>query len=292
MAYYFGVCYGARRIDQPTEQSVDEDMRLIAERGLPTIRTYGVSGPDQWNLDKATKHGLEIAVGVWVTAGNPSKTNAEIDLALSQADQAFQRGGWGGDFDLVIGNEVNRTDKAKWTPQEILDAMKYARQAKGLHTSLTYRVTSCFSGTVLQDNPEWRPVVEACERIAFLTVYPWYGQKANNNFTPGNIDDQMNWSWQNGLQQVVNMGKNIAVAEIGWPTDGDGGTTIGNQQINYAVTKRYLNEGKDSKGNPTSLGSRPAFWFEMFDEPWKAKDEGAWGSHWGIYTKDAQPKWT
>jgi hypothetical protein len=34
-----------------------------------------------------------------------------------------------------------------------------------------------------------------------------------------------------------------------------------------------------------------AFWFSMFDEPWKTR-EGTQGPHWRLYDKDGNPKWT
>jgi exo-beta-1,3-glucanase (GH17 family) len=144
------------------------------------------------------------------------------------------------------------------------------------------RVTSCFSGTVLCDDPTWAPAVDACEDVVYLTVYPWYG-----NAAPGNIKPQMDWSYANGLQQVIALGKKIVIAEIGWPSagsrQGSQPATVENEKINFATTKEFLSgPGWDVD----------TYWFEMFDEWWKTK-EGDWGPHWGLYTGGANPapKW-
>ncbi len=57
----------------------------------------------------------------------------------------------------------------------------------------------------------------ALRRAGLSTIYPWYGDAA-----PDNIAKQMDWSWNNGLQQVKNLGKDILIAEIGWPSAGGG----------------------------------------------------------------------
>ncbi len=83
------------------------------------------------------------------------------------------------------------------------------------------------------------------------------------------------------------MGKEVVIAEIGWPSDGgDAGhkpTTVENERINYGVTKEWVS-GKGRTGLIFET-----YWFEMFDEPWKT-NEGPWGPHWGLYTWGPNPQ--
>jgi len=131
---FFGVCYSPyhRTSDLPpngvTEAGVDADMEIITASGFSHIRTYGVDGGNQWNVDKATKHGLKLAVGVWADPKDAGKTNAQIDLALGQAQTAALKYGKILELDLVIGNEVDRTDVARYSPEQIHNAMTYANK--------------------------------------------------------------------------------------------------------------------------------------------------------------------
>lgn len=281
---FFGVCYSPfhRTDDDPpggvTEADVDADMQIIA-RNFTHIRTYGVENGNQWNVDKATKYKLKLALGVWVVPNNLPATQSHIDQALSQAHNAAMKYATTVDIDLVIGNEVDRRDVVVYSPQDILGAMQYAKRKAPGYPSVAARVTTCFSGTVLQHpNSEWLPVVDECNAVTYLTIYPWYGGAA-----PGNIDPQMQWSWDNGLKQVRERGKQVVIAEIGWPSAGGRATSVANEQTNYNVTKKWV-AGANSMGMAFDT-----FWFEMFDEPWKTK-EGPQGPHWGLYYSGSNPQ--
>jgi exo-beta-1,3-glucanase (GH17 family) len=254
-------------------------MAIIAAGGFSHIRTYGVDGGNQWNVEKATKHGLKLAVGVWVDPNDAAKANAQIDLALGQAQTAALKYGKALELDLVIGNEVDRTDVARYSPEQIHNAMAYANSKKPGYVSITARVTTCFSGTVLANKPEWSKVVDYCDTVVYLTVYPWYAGQGIAN--PDNIDPQMQWSWDNGLRQVAQRGKQVLIAEIGWPSAGRQDATVENERINYGVTKKWVTSGPH--------GAFDTFWFEMFDEPWKT-GEGAQGPHWGLCNSGPSPQ--
>lgn len=281
---FFGICYSPyRRSDRHPPYKLPEtevlaDMKAIAERKFTHVRTYTEGGDNDgniWNVSAASQCGLKVALGVWVDADHPELTKARIVTALTQA-QAHP----GTVIRFVIGNEVDRTDVATYKPEAILAAMNYAKSERQRYPNATaIKVTTCFSGTVLQHaNSPWLRVIEACEEDVYLTVYPWYG-----GAVPGNISPQMKWSWENGLSQIASLGKTVVIAEIGWPSAGRADATVANQQLNYGVTKSWVS------GQNFLSRAFDAFWFEMFDEPWKTA-EGAQGPHWGLYTADGKPK--
>ena len=117
----FGVCYSPYHRSNAlppsgvTEADVDADMSIIASRKFDHIRTYAVDGGNQWNVDKATKYHLKLALGVWVTPNDLAATKAQIDKALRQAQSAGNKYGTRLNLDLVIGNEVNRQDVGIYT---------------------------------------------------------------------------------------------------------------------------------------------------------------------------------
>ena len=298
MPPYFGVCYSPyhrTNKEPPHDVSAEEvgaDMAIIKSRKLTHIRTYSAASGNRHNVGKAAEHGLQVGLGIWIDNNVPN--NGLIDEALTQAlDAASAYPDRHTVVDLVIGNEVNRTDdKAPLDPVVILNYIKYAKQQLQLNKYASIkniRVTSCFSGTVLQKPDSiWVDVVDNCDGVVYLTVYPWYAKKNEGAPQPDNITNNMNWSWdKGGLQQVVDRGKSIVIAEIGWPSAGGDAdhspTTTENERINYQTTKRFLS------GETARHWALDTFWFEMFDEPWKTK-EGSWGPHWGLYESGPDPK--
>ena len=93
---FFGVCYSPYRRRNGrsgvTETEVDADMAIISTRFTHT-RTYSAEDGDQWNVDKAAKRGLKIALGIWVDDNRSGDVNRRnIDHALQQAQAAAAAG--------------------------------------------------------------------------------------------------------------------------------------------------------------------------------------------------------
>ena len=299
---FFGVCYSPYHFstnpppnNEPTAATVDADMKAIRDRGFTHVRTYGVADGNKWNVDKATKYNLTLGLGVWVFHDSLPNTKAQIDEALRQAQSAAKSYNRTLSFDLVIGNELDRPESGNPPPTLVRDAMTYAQGQLANHPELKARVTTCFTGTVLEHTgAKWAYIVQACDTVVYLTVYPWYGQKYNYDhggtpFDPGNIDKQMHYSWDHGLKNVVMWArKQVVIAEIGWPSAGYAGTSVPNEKTNYGVTKNWVSVSHQYNNN--TIPAFDTYWFEMFDEPWKT-NEGAWGRHWGIDDNDRNPKW-
>jgi exo-beta-1,3-glucanase (GH17 family) len=282
---FFGVCYSPYRLETTPpphmvpESQVDADIKQIAAAGFKYIRTYsqgGTSDGNIWNVAAAAKYGLKVGLGVWIVPDDDALNQHRIDTAWAQL-QAHPTTA----MHLVIGNEVNRTDSGVYKPSDVLKAVKYAIAKRASYSRVpanTY-VTVCFSGTVLQQaGSPWEEVVKACESVVYLTVYPWYG-----GAQPGNINQNMEWSWTNGMQQVAALGKRVVIAEIGWPSAGGRETSVANEQTNYGVTKKWVS------GHNSLNMAFDTYWFEMYDEPWKTA-EGPWGPYWGLCHSSGQPK--
>jgi hypothetical protein len=170
----------------------------------------------------------------------------------------------------------------------VINALDYAQKNKG---GLNIPVTSCFTGTAMQPGApiDWTNAIQRCEEVVYLTVYPWYGKLC----PAGNIDGCMQWSYDNGIKQVMlpPMQKTVIIAEIGWPSSGGTSdyqpTTPENEALNYSTTQSCVS------GNNTFKASFETFWFEMFDEPWKATasdSPGPWEAYWGLYGSGTNPQ--
>ncbi len=77
-------------------------------------------------------------------------------------------------------------------------------------------------------------------------------------------------------------GKKIVV-ETGWPTAGE---TRGEAVAGPENARAFL-EGFRSWARANGV---EYYYFEAFDEPWKARSEGAVGAHWGIWRSDGRLK--
>jgi exo-beta-1,3-glucanase (GH17 family) len=78
-------------------------------------------------------------------------------------------------------------------------------------------------------------------------------------------------------------GRPVIISESGWPSCGD----TRNQAVPSPENASFyfLNLVSWARANNV-----PFFYFEAFDEPWKAKYEGTIGACWGVWNKDGKLK--
>ena len=77
--------------------------------------------------------------------------------------------------------------------------------------------------------------------------------------------------------------KDVIVSETGWPSGGDViGSAVPTQENAAFYFKSFIAWAHANKV--------PYFYFEAFDESWKAKYEGVQGAHWGIWDKEGHLK--
>jgi len=77
--------------------------------------------------------------------------------------------------------------------------------------------------------------------------------------------------------------KPVIIGEIGWPSEGRNRAGAVASVSNEALfLRRFLARAEK--------GHQRYYIMEAFDQPWKARDEGAVGSYWGIYDVNRQPK--
>lgn len=281
-----GVCYAPYhqavtvKKSAYTKADVDADLKVTANY-FSFIRTYTVQGCQQYLPELCKKHSLGLALGAWIFPGDSISTHTEIDTALTQASAHPDMVKV-----IVVGNEVDLASNG-YTYKEVKAAFDYAvsELAKPKYSNISsIPVTICMTGSGPMSST-WSPLLSDMQSYAFLTIYPWYGQKGNHEnpnigtpMTPGDISGNMQYSYQNGMSQAITAGLEVVIAEIGWPSDGasDADTTWKDEVTNFNTTCKWIN------GTNTYNKAFITMWFEMFDEPWKTA-EGPWGPHWGIY---------
>lgn len=204
---------------------------------------------------------LNAAVGAWL--GRDLAENArQIECLIDQARA--------GHVDIaIVGSEVLlRGDLPDTTLIHYINAVRDSLQSTGVDIPVTY-ADVC---GVLLDHPN---VVSAVD-LVFVNYYPyWEGRKID--YAVAHLHRQH--------QAMVDIagGKEVIVSETGWPTCGD--------QIGEAVpspenaTFYFLNFVSWARANNVKY-----FYFEAYDEPWKAQYEGPQGACWGIWDREGSLK--
>jgi len=291
---YLGVCYGPYHYDslEPLKQTIsksqiESDLNLISKH-FGFLRTYTVADGMDQVVEIASAKGLEVALGVNCYPGDATTTKSDIDKAIEVAKAHPSVV-----MCIAIGNETNKKGPTYVEPSVVAGYMDYAH-TRMLAAGLSLPLTACITGTGAQ-NPHTidtsvevyaGEILQKCKdlnkpehQVVLLTIYPYWG-----NSQPDNIDAAMNWSYHNGISNCEdNFGLTVIIGEIGWPSKNNGTPnstreTVANLKTNFGVSLKWVN------GNNFLNKAYNSFWFEMFDEPFKYKENGV-GPYWGLYEK-------
>jgi exo-beta-1,3-glucanase (GH17 family) len=235
-----------------TEDQIRARMEIIAPY-TNWIRTFGSTMGLEHSARIAREFNLNTAIGAWLdkdTVANESEMQNLITAALK------------GYVDIaIVGSEVLL--RGDLSEDDLID---YIYDFKNAVQDVTV-TTACVYNELLQ-HPK---VIEACD-IIFVNYYTYWEGK--------HIDDAIGYL-HSIHQEVVakSEGKELIVSETGWPSDGD---QIGDASPTLENACYYfLNFISWARAEGVGY-----FYFEAFDETWKASYEGPQGAHWGVWYKD------
>jgi exo-beta-1,3-glucanase (GH17 family) len=239
-----------------SKEQIRELLTIIAPY-TEWVRTFGCTNGLENIGSIAHELGLKVAAGAWLSE-NLSANEEQISnlINVAQAGEADM---------LIVGSEVMlRRDVSE---EELVGYINRVREAlPGIPVT-----TADIYGELLA-----HPAVMAAVDVVLVNIYPyWEGITVNKaiynlNFWHQQIDD-------------VSQGKEVIVSETGWPSEG---YTMGDAIPSPENASFYfLNFVCWAKVENVSY-----FYFEAFDEPWKAGYEGAQGAHWGVWDKDGNLK--
>lgn len=239
-----------------SKEQIRELLTIIAPY-TEWVRTFGCTHGLENIGSIAHELGLKVAVGAWLDKN--FSTNEEQISNLINIAQA-------GDADmLIVGNEVMlRNDLSEG------QLISYVNQVKEALPEIPVTTADIY-GELLA-----HPAVMAAVDVVLVNIYPyWEGINVSNAIYSLNF-------WH---QEVVAAakGKPVIVSETGWPSEG---YTMGDAIPSPENASLYfLNFVSWAQAENVSY-----FYFEAFDEPWKAGYEGAQGAHWGVWDKDGNLK--
>lgn len=234
-----------------SEEQLRERMTIIAPF-TEWIRTFGCQNGLELSGRIAHELGLKAAIGAWIS-WDKEFNEREIENLITVAQA--------GEADLVIvGNEVLlREDLSSDQLIEYINRVKAALSGIQVTTADVY-------GKLLS-HPE---VMDACD-VILANCYPyWEGI---------HVDHAVAYLHAR-YQEIVarGNGKEVIVSETGWPSYGN--------QIGDAIPLLenacfyFLNFVSWARAESVDY-----FYFEAFDEQWKANYEGPQGAHWGVWDK-------
>lgn len=264
-ALFSGVCFGPFRAGEepgvrpPLPSTLRADLRAV-QAVAGAVRTYGMSGTGSLVPGLCAELGLRCWPGAWI-ASDRAANDLECELLVEAARSAAAV------VDTVlVGNEVLL--RGDLGPEALIERIRDVRRR------LTVRVATAEPWHIWIAHPE---LVEAVD-VVVVHVHPYWDEVPVESAAAHTID-------MLGMVREIAQGKPIVLGEFGWPT---GGTPYGGAVPGDANAARYLSEVLPMLREQGD----PYFVFEMWDEAWKAGQEGAVGPHWGLFHADggAKPK--
>jgi exo-beta-1,3-glucanase (GH17 family) len=264
---------------EPTYAQVRQDLTILAPY-THGIRTYGTSWRNNPNMGHdyiphmCDTLNLNLYMGIWIDNTYGDATNyANCDQAITVINQGHKS-----IKSVIVGNEyLLRVEQAHGNlvtaEQNLIKYINYVRSK--LPSGSKIKVTTG------ESYPDWLlasdELIKAVD-IVYWHVHPWWEGKA--------INIAAEWAataHQKMKDRLAKAGVNkpMILAETGYPWGATQGLAVGSE----ANQAQYL---KDLHAYCMSVGLI-YFFFEGFDEPWKAGMEGGVGDKWGLWKADRTP---
>ncbi len=256
-----GLCFSPYLEGQaPGSQIGEEQIRerlAIIRPYTRWIRTFSCTDGHEQTPQIAHAMGIKTLVGAWLGT-DPAINEREIEgvIAIARAGHA----------DIVaVGNEVLLREDL--TEDELIAQIERVKQAlPGVPVGY---VDAYY---LFEMHPR---VTAACD-VVLTNCYP---------FWEGCPREQALAYMQTMLQRTraAAPGKRVVISETGWPDKGSNfHASVPSEEgaMRYFIdTERWAREDNIE-----------IFYFAAFDEAWKVGAEGDVGAYWGLWDKDAKPK--
>ena len=241
----------------PSREEIDADLVLLANAGVRAVRTYSSLDTLGATPELAARHKMLVSVGAWLDrarATNQAEITAAIKLARAHSNV----------IRVFVGNEaILRGD---------LTVAELSVELDRVRAAVDQPVSTAEPWHVWVDNPE------LAEHVDFIGVHLlpyWEG-----------IDVEQSIDFLVSRMQILQQtfpDKPIVIAEAGWPSQGRTRGAADASTSNQASFLRRFLARAQREGYVYYL-------MEAFDQPWKARYEGAVGAYWGIYDVQRRPK--
>jgi exo-beta-1,3-glucanase (GH17 family) len=236
---------------------IEQDLAQLA-RISECVRTYSVD----FGLDRvpefARKYGLKVMLGLWVSS-HADRTKYQIDMgiALARRFPDVVRA-------LIVGNEALL--RGEVAPETIGALVR--RVKSQVPVPVTYADVWEF----------WLRFGELARAVDFVTVHilPYWEDNPIAAAQAANHVDAIR------KHVVANFpGKEVVIGEVGWPSAGrmrEGALPSPSNQAR--VLHDVLARAKREEFRVNLI--------EAYDQPWKRRQEGTVGGHWGLFDAETR----
>lgn len=242
---------------EPSEAEINQDLALLAGK-TRAIRTYTVEGVFGEIPAMAKQHGLNVALGAWLSTdllANNTELERLIDVANRPPHNVVR---------LIVGNEA--------LLREDLTVSQMTQYLRQVNARTNLPVSTAEPWHVWLKNPE------LAQEVDYLAVHllPFWEGIA--------LDDAVDFSINTYRQlQAAFPGKPVVVTEVGWPSNGRSIKAANASQANQAKFLRRFIQRAEQEGIVFYV-------MEAFDQPWKSDIEGSVGGHWGVFNSFREVK--
>lgn len=241
-----------------SESQIRARMELVAPY-TQWVRTFSMV--DGLEKSGAIAHdlGLKAALGAWLGPESSAAGLAANQLNIANLIAAGQRG----EADLlIVGSEVLlRRDLTSTRLAEYLNQVKTS--VPGVPVAVAEVDNALLDA----------PLVTAAADVLLVNIYPfWEGVPLESAVYPLLARFRR--------METLAEGKPVYLSETGWPSCGDdrGGAVVSlSNAASYFFSVQTMVQSENI----------PAFYFEAYDETWKANtEEGSRGACWGVWDKE------
>lgn len=241
----------------PSIEDIEADIALLQGRAH-AIRTYTVEGTLAAVPRLAAAHDLNVTLGAWI---GPDRDANEREIkrlgeVLNEGNRNLVR--------VIVGNESILRDDLP-----VPDLVSYLKRVR----QLTYLPVS-----TAEPWHVWLTHPELVEEVDFITIHLlpyWEGLP---------LDQAVDYAL-NRYKEIKDTypDKAIIIGEVGWPSNG---------RRNRGAEASTANQTRFLRRFLAQAEAKNYIYYvmEAFDQPWKARTEGATGTYWGVYNADREAK--
>jgi exo-beta-1,3-glucanase (GH17 family) len=280
----------------PSEEEIEADLRLVVRGGWRWIRLFDAGPHAERVLRVIDRAELDLVVlqGAWIAGAGDNRADLERAVALATQYPEIV-------VAISVGNEtLDDWSNIRVSPAELVEHIQWARER------VTVPVTtddSWFPFTFGRDGAtsyEDVALVAAAADLLSIHVYayadaPYGGWDWKQEAVPeaaravAMMDASLEYS-RDAVRQVQaalasrGLERPIVIGEIGWKSAPGADEEQIEPYLAHPVNQQMF---RARLGAWTDADELAAFWFEGFDEPWKAE----WGDDgWGLLDVDRRPK--